>query len=87
MKKNLRVEEVGDELIIWDDELLQADVLGRFETRVYKLAAEGMTVDEIEAALRSSLKIPPEHDVRTALTEILEDFVRHGLIDPDPLQL
>jgi len=28
MKKNLRVEEVGDELIIWDDEFLQADVLG-----------------------------------------------------------
>lgn len=27
MKKNLRIEEVGDELIIWDDELLQADVL------------------------------------------------------------
>ena len=27
MKKNLRIEEVGDELFIWDDEFLQADVL------------------------------------------------------------
>jgi hypothetical protein len=27
MKKNLRVEELGDSLIIWDDECLQADVL------------------------------------------------------------
>jgi hypothetical protein len=37
--------------------------------------------------LRSTLKIPLEHDVRTALIEILEDFVRHGLVDPDPPQL
>jgi hypothetical protein len=43
--------------------------------------------EEPKPALRSTLKIPLEHDVRTALTEILEDFVRHGLIDPDPLQL
>jgi hypothetical protein len=27
MRNNLRVQEVGDELIIWDDEFLQADVL------------------------------------------------------------
>ncbi len=27
MKQNLRIEEVGDEHIIWDDEFLQADVL------------------------------------------------------------
>jgi hypothetical protein len=27
MKKNLRIEELGDELIIWDEEFLQADVL------------------------------------------------------------
>jgi hypothetical protein len=37
--------------------------------------------------LRSTLKIPPGHDVRTALIEILEDFVHHGLVDLDPLQL
>ena len=27
MKKNLRIEELGDELIIWDEEFLQVDVL------------------------------------------------------------
>jgi hypothetical protein len=37
--------------------------------------------------LRSTLKIPLGHDVRFAVTEMLEDFVRYGLIDPDPLKL
>jgi len=41
----------------------------------------------MKKSLRTTLKLPPGHDVRTALTEILEDFVRHGLVDPDRLQI
>lgn len=48
-------------------QFLQADVLGPFEARVYKLAAESKSMDEIEAALRSTLKVPLGYDVRTVL--------------------
>jgi len=81
MKKQLRVEEVGDELILWEDNPLQAHVLDRVQTRLYHLASEGKSVDEIEAGMRAAFRIPPDRAIRPMLNDMLLQLVRQGLID------
>ena len=87
MKKNLRIEEVGQEIILWEDNPLQAHVLDRVQTRIYKLAAEGKSVDEIEEAMREAFRIPPDKVIRPMLTDMLLQFVDQGLIEKTTLRL
>jgi hypothetical protein len=87
MKKILRIEEVGDELILWEENPLQAHVLDRVQARVYRLAEEGKSVDEIEEAMRAAFGIPPEREIRPMLTDILRLFLRNGLIEKTTLGL
>ena len=87
MKKNLRVEEVGDELILWEDNPLQAHVLDRVQTRLYRLASEGKPVDEIEAGMRAAFQIPPDRVIRPMLVDMLLQLVKQGLIDETTLGL
>jgi len=81
MKKNLRLEEEGDELILWDDEVLQAHVLDRVQAKIYRWAADGKSVAEIEAAFREAFRVPPEQDLKRMLGIILTQLVKQGLID------
>lgn len=87
MTKNVRLEEVGDELILWEDEPLVATVLDPLHARIYRLAVEGKSADEIEQALRAAFRFPPEHDVRRMLTMILYELVDQGFVDEEPLHL
>jgi hypothetical protein len=87
VKKNLRVEEVGQEMILWEDNPLQAHVLDRVQTRIYKLASEGKSVDEIEEAMRETFRIPPDQVIRPMLTDILLQFVGQGLIEKTTLRM
>jgi hypothetical protein len=83
-KKNLRIEEVGDELILWEDEPLQAHVLDRVQTRIYRLVGQGKSVGEIETALREAFRVPPEHDLKPMIQSYLFQFLSQGLIEEPP---
>jgi hypothetical protein len=87
MKNNLRIEEVGEEMILWEDNPLQAHVLDRVQARIYRLASEGKSVDEIEAAMRKVFRIPPDKVIRPMLTDVLLQFVGQGLIEKTTLRL
>jgi len=87
MNKNLRMEEVGDELILWEDNPLQAHVLDRVHTRLYRLASEGRSLDAIEAGMRAKFQIPPDRVIKPMLIDMLLQLVKQGLIDETTLGL
>jgi hypothetical protein len=87
MTKNVRLEEVGDELILWEDEPLVATVLDPLHARIYRMATEGKSLDEIEQAERTAFRIPPERKIRPVLTMILYELVDQGFLDEEPLHL
>jgi hypothetical protein len=83
MTKSFRIEEVGDELILWDDgPPLQANVLDRVQARIYRLATDGKSLDHIEEVLRETFRIAPGQDLRPMLISYLRQFVEQELIDP-----
>jgi len=87
MRKNVRLEEVGDELILREDEPLVATVLDPLYARIYRLAVDGKSVGEIEQASRTVFRFPPEHDVRQMVAAIPCELVDQGFGDEEPLPL
>ncbi len=87
MTKNVRLEEVGDELILWEENPLVATVLDPLHARIYRLAVEGKSVDEIEQAERTRFQIPADREIKRILTVILYELVDQGFIDEKPLHL
>ena len=85
--KNVRLEEVGDELILWEDEPLIATVLDPLHARLYRMAVAGKSVEEIEQAERTAFRVPPERDIRPILEMVLYELVDQGFIDKEPLHL
>ena len=87
MAKDVRLEEVGDELILWEDERLVATVLDPLHARLYRMAVAGKSLDEIEQAERTAFCVPPEREIKPILTMILYELVDQGFVDEEPLRL
>lgn len=80
-KQGITVQQLGNEVILYDTRKKTTHVLNPTARRVWELCDGKHTVQDMERALRTSFSIPDGQDIANDIQHIVTTFVEKGLLE------